>query len=93
MNDVHVGSNSFISHSIIGRGSAIGNNYSSVAGKATMEVEGEFKKLENIGSIVGADCVIENHVVIDPGKIIGTGCVIGSMNRIIKDISSNSKVM
>jgi len=93
MNDVHIGSNSFISHSIVGRGSTIGHNFSSMVGKANMEVEGEFKKLENIGAIVGADCSIESHVVIDPGKIIGTRCAIGSMNRIIKNISSNIKVM
>jgi len=93
MNDVHIGSNSFISQSIVGRGSTMGHNFSSMMGKSTMEVEGEFKKLEDIGAIVGADCSIGSHVVIDPGKIIGTRCTIGSMNRIIKNISSNSKVM
>ena len=93
MNDVHIGSNSFISHSIVGRGSTMGHNFSTMVGKTNMEVEGEFKKLENIGAIVGTDCSIESHVVIDPGKIIGTRCTIGSMNRIIKDISSNSKVI
>jgi len=93
MNDVHIGSNSFISHSIIGKGSTMGHNFSSMVGKTTMEVEGEFKKLEDIGAIVGADCNIKSHVVIDPGKIIGTRCRIGSMNRIINNISSNSKVM
>jgi UDP-3-O-[3-hydroxymyristoyl] glucosamine N-acyltransferase len=49
--------------------------------------------LEDIGAIIGADCIIGSHVVIDPGHIIGTRCNIGSMNRIIKDVSSNSKVM
>jgi UDP-3-O-[3-hydroxymyristoyl] glucosamine N-acyltransferase len=62
-------------------------------GKSIMEVEGEFKKLDDIGAIVGADCSIGSHVVIDPGKIIGTRCTIGHMNRIIKNVSSNSKVM
>jgi glucose-1-phosphate thymidylyltransferase len=93
MSDVHIGSNSFISHSIIGRGSIIGHNFSSMIGKSTMEVEGEFKKLENIGIIVGADCNIGSHVVVDPGKIIGNRCILDSMNRIIKNVSSNSKVM
>ena len=93
MDDVHIGSNSFISHSVVGRGSSMGHNFSSMIGKSTMEVEGEFKKLEDIGAIIGADCIIGSHVVIDPGHIIGTRCTIGSMNRIIKDVSSNSKVM
>ena len=93
MGGVHIGSNSFISHSIVGRGSIIGNNFSSTFGKATVEIEGEFKKLENIGSIIGEDCTIGSHVVIEPGMIIGRRCMIGSMKRIANNVSSESKVM
>jgi glucose-1-phosphate thymidylyltransferase len=93
MDDVHIGSNSFISHSIIGKGGVIENNFSSISGKATIEIEGEFKKLTNIGSMVGEDCNIGSHVVIEPGKIIGRKCKIGPVKRIIDNVSSNSKVM
>ncbi len=37
-----------------------------------IEIDNEFKRLDTpIGAIVGEDCVIESHVVVDPGKIIG----------------------
>jgi len=94
MNDVHIASNSFISNSVIGRGNIIGNNFSTVARKATIEIEDEFKKLDMpIGAMIGEDCVIESHVVTEPGTIIGRKCNINSLKRIIKNLPSESKVM
>ena len=59
-----------------------------------IEVDNEYKKLEtSIGAIIGEDCKIESHVVVDPGKIIGRKCKISSMKHIIKNIPSESKVM
>jgi glucose-1-phosphate thymidylyltransferase len=93
MDDVHLGSNSHLKNSIIGRGTIIDNNFSSINGTSIIETDGEFKKLENIGAMIGEDCTIGSHVVIEPGKIIGRKCKIRSMKRIIENISSNSKVM
>jgi len=93
MNDTHIGSNSFLSHSIIGRGAQIGNNFSSISGKASIEIEDEFKKLENIGAMIGEDTIIKSHVVVEPGMIVGRKCKIEPMNKIIKNIPSESKVM
>lgn len=94
MNDVHIATNSHISHSVIGKGCILGDNFSTIADKTIIEIENEFKKLEiPIGAMIGEDCVIESHVVVDPGKIIGRKCKINSMKHIIKNISSDSKVM
>ncbi len=93
MDDTHIGSNSFISHSIIGRGSIIGNNFSSMVGNAIKKIEEEFKKLDNIGSMIGEDSIINDHVVVEPGVIIGRKCNINSMKRITENIPSESKVM
>jgi glucose-1-phosphate thymidylyltransferase len=93
MNDVHIGSNSYIKNSIIGQGSIIENNFSSADGSSIVEIEGEFKKLENVGVMVGEDCSIGSNVVVDPGKIIGRKCKIAPLKRIIDNIPSNSKVM
>ena len=94
MNDVHIASNSHISHSVIGKGCIIGDNFSTIADKTIIEIENEFKRLETpIGAIVGEDCIIESHVVVDPGKIIGRKCKISPMKHIIKNIPSESKVM
>jgi len=93
MGDVSTGSNSLISHSIVGRGGVIGDSYSSISGKASIEIEGEFKKLENIGGIISEDCTIGSHVVLDPSIIIGRNCEISSFKKIGIDVPSNSKVM
>lgn len=93
MNDVHIGSNSFVSHSVIGRGSVIGGNFSSIAGKATIEIEEEFNKLDNIGVMIAEDCVIGSNVVVEPGMLIGRQCEISSLKRVMKNIPSQTNVM
>jgi len=94
MDDVHIASSAHISHSIIGKGCIIGDNFSTIAGKTVIEIDNEFKKLEKpIGTMMGEDCSIESHVVVEPGKIIGRKCKISSMKQIRKNIPSESKVM
>ena len=94
MDDVHISSNSHISHSIIGKGCLIRDNFSTIPGPTTIEIENEFKKLETpIGAMVGEDCIIQSHVVIDPGKIIGRKCKLSPMKHIIKNIPSESNVI
>lgn len=93
MKDVHIGSNSFLENSVIARGSIINHNFSSNAGEKVTEIDNEFRKIKNIGALVGEDCTIGSQVVIDPGVIIGRKCEIEPMKRIRKNIESNSKVM
>jgi len=93
MDDVHIGSNSSISHSIIGRGSDIGSNFSTIIGKATLEIEEEFSKLDTIGALIAEDCIIGSNVAIEPGILIGRKCEINSLTRIMKNIESQSNVM
>ena len=93
MNDTHIGSSSSIKNSIIARGTIIDNNFSSIAGDNTLEIEGEYKKLKNIGAMIGEDCSIGSNVVIDPGVIIGRKCIIQPMKRISIEVKSSSKVM
>jgi len=93
MDDIHIGSNSCLSHSLIGRGTTIGNNFSTMADKATIEIEEEYKKIDSIGAMIGEDCTIGSHIVVNPGIIIGRKCTIDSFKRITKNVSSESKVM
>ena len=93
MDDTHIGSNSFLVNSIIARGNIIENNFSSTSGKNIIEIEGEFKKVDKIGAMIGEDCRIGSYVVVDPGIIIGRKCKITSMKRIRENISSNTEVM
>ncbi len=93
MEDVHINSNSYLSHSIVAKGNIIKNNFSSITGEATIETEDEFKKLKNIGTMIGEDCTIGSNVVVEPGIIIGRRCKIDPLKRISKNIPSESKVM
>jgi UDP-N-acetylglucosamine diphosphorylase / glucose-1-phosphate thymidylyltransferase / UDP-N-acetylgalactosamine diphosphorylase / glucosamine-1-phosphate N-acetyltransferase / galactosamine-1-phosphate N-acetyltransferase len=94
MDDTHIASNSHLSHSVIGKGCIIGDSFSTIAGKAIMEIDDEFKKIDSpMGAMIGQDCIIESHVVVDPGKIIGRKSRIGALNHIIKNIPSESKVI
>ena len=91
--DCHIGSNSFIENSVIGQAVKLKHNFSSTSGKSTTKIENEFIELSDIGALVGEDCMIGSHVVIDSGVIVGRKCKIESMKRIRKNIDSNSKVM
>ncbi len=93
MEDVHINSNSYLSHSIVAKGNIIRNNFSSITGEATINTEDEFKKLKNIGTMIGEDCTIGSNVVVEPGIIIGRKCKIDPLKRISKNIPSESKVM
>ena len=93
LDDTYIGSNSFVSHSIIGRGCCLGNNFSSMIGKAVKQIENQFKELDNIGSMIGEHSTINDHVVVEPGVIIGRNCHISPMKRIIENVPSEIKVM
>jgi len=93
MEDVHIGSNSFITNSIVARGTIIKNHFSNILGEDTIEIEGEFKKVKNIGVMIGEDCTIESQVVAEPGIIIGRKCKIASLKKLNNNIPSESKVM
>lgn len=93
MGEVEIGSMSFISHSIIGGGCKLENNFSALPGSATMEIEEEFMRIDKIGSIIGEDTSIGSHVVVEPGKIIGRKCIISSLKKVVNNIPSRSIVM
>jgi glucose-1-phosphate thymidylyltransferase len=93
MDDVHIGSNTALSHSIVGRGSILGGNSSTIIDAATIEIEGEYKKIDTIGAMIGEDCSLGSHLVTDPGVIIGRKCTINPHNYLTKSIPSGSKVM
>ncbi len=93
MDDVTIGSLSYISKSVIGKGTKIGSHFSTIVGNALMEVENEIHKVKEIGTFIGGDCKVDANVTIEAGVIIGKKCKISSHKLINKNLDSNSQVI
>lgn len=93
MDDVSIGSNAFVSHSVIGKGTIINQGYSSLVGTVQKHNNNEYMSVKDIGSMIAEDSLIESHVVTQPGVIIGRHCHIFPLKQIQQDIPSETKVM
>ncbi len=93
MDGVHIGSNSFLSHSIIGKGTTLGHGFSTIEGDTQIHIGKECSMVNHIGAMIGEDCRIGSKLVVDPGVIIGRGCQIAPLKHIQKSIPSMSHVM
>ena len=93
MDDVTMGSSSYVSKSVIGKGTKIESHFSTIAGNALIEVENEIHRVKGIGAFIGGDCEIGANVAIEAGVIIGKNCEISSHKLINKNLGSGSKVI
>ena len=93
MNDVHIGSHACVTNSIIGKGSTIGNNFIGISGETTVQIDGKFIPHNNLGVMIGEDCIIGHNIIVESGTIIGRKCDIESFKRVKTTIPSQSKVM
>ncbi len=93
MEDVRVGSKSFLTHSVLGRSCFLGDNFSNILGKKTVEVEDDFVKLDDVGVIVGENSEVGSHVVFEPGVVVGRNCRVSSLKKISENVESDSRVM
>lgn len=93
MDDVTIKSNSFISHSIIGKGTMLNHGFSTIVGESKKQYLGEYMTLTDLGVMIAEDTLIQSHVVTQPGVIIGRHCTISSLTEIQKDIPSETRVM
>lgn len=93
MDDVILGSNVFVSHSVIGKGSVINHGYSSLVGTVTKHNTKDCMQVTDIGAMIAEDSFLQNHVVTHPGVIIGRHCTIAPLKQITKDIPSETRVM
>lgn len=94
MNGVRVGSNSYISNSIIGVSNSIGPHFSTEVGSELMiEMKGILHHADMLGTVIGDDNTIANRVLIKAGKMIANNCNIESGVVIHRDIASGSIVV
>jgi len=94
MNDVRVGSGSYISNSIIGANNNISPHFSTEVGRELMiEMKGILHHAELLGTVIGDDNMIGNRVLIKAGKIVANNCTIEAGSTVNKDIPPGSIVI
>ena len=94
MNDVRIGSHSFISNSIIGANNSIASHFlAEVKRDIVIEIKGILQHADILGTVIGDNNVIANRVLVKAGKRIANDCVIESGTVIYKDIVSGSIVV
>ncbi|MCZ7359638.1 MAG: sugar phosphate nucleotidyltransferase, partial [Candidatus Methanoperedens sp.] len=94
MNDVRLGSGSYISNSIIGAGNSIGPHFSTEVGRDLMiEMKGILHHAELLGTVTGDDNAVANRVLIRAGKMIANSCSIESGVIVGRDIPPGSIVV
>lgn len=94
MNDVRVGSGSFISNSIIGANNTIGPHFSTEVGRELMiEMKGILHHADLLGTVTGDDNSIGNRVLIKAGKMVANNCTIEAGSTVHKDLPPGSVVV
>ncbi len=94
MNDVRIGSGSYISNSIIGANNNIGPHFSTEVGKDLMiEMKGILHHAELLGTVIGDDNKIGNRVLVKAGKIISNNCYLEAGIIVHKVIAPGSIVV
>jgi UDP-N-acetylglucosamine diphosphorylase / glucose-1-phosphate thymidylyltransferase / UDP-N-acetylgalactosamine diphosphorylase / glucosamine-1-phosphate N-acetyltransferase / galactosamine-1-phosphate N-acetyltransferase len=93
MNNVRIGSHSHVGNAVIDDGVSIKGALSAFVGPAHVKVEGEFFKVEEIGTMIGEDTLICSRVVLTPGSIIGAGCRIGDGATVRGNLENKSVVI
>lgn len=93
MDSSTIGSFSYISKSVIGRGTKISDHFSTLVGDSIIEIEGEIKKVKGAGAFIGGECNIESGVVIKGGAIIGKRAHISSNKVLSGRIENDGKVV
>jgi UDP-N-acetylglucosamine diphosphorylase/glucosamine-1-phosphate N-acetyltransferase len=94
MNDVRVGSNSYISDSIIGANNNISPHFSTEVGQDLLiEMKGTLHHADLLGTVIGDDNTISNRVSIKAGKTISNNCTVETGVTVQKDIPPGSIVI
>ncbi|VVB89231.1 Bifunctional protein GlmU [uncultured archaeon] len=94
MNDVRIGSNSYISNSIIGANNTIGSHFSTEVGSELMiEMKGILHHADMLGTVIGDDNTLAIRVLIKAGKMISNNCSVEAGVTVHKDIPPGSIVV
>jgi glucose-1-phosphate thymidylyltransferase len=92
MSGAFIGGLSYLSHSVIGRGTHLGPHFSASEGKAFVRPEDRFHEVSGIGGIIGEDVHISDNVVVSPGVIVHAKSKISSMKYITRNVTEGAIV-
>ncbi len=94
MNDIRVGSGSYISNSIIGANNTIGPQFSTEVGRELLiEMKGILHRAEVLGTVMGDDNALSNRILIKAGKMIANDCNVEAGVTVNRDIPPGSIVV
>jgi glucose-1-phosphate thymidylyltransferase len=93
MSNTFIGAGTMLSHSVIGEGVRIGPNCTADGEAASVNADGECKKLEAIGAMVGEGSVVGGNVTFRGGVIVGSGCRIHPGKAICQNLPNNTQVL
>ncbi|MEE9197151.1 MAG: sugar phosphate nucleotidyltransferase, partial [bacterium] len=71
MPDCSLGAFSYVSHSVIGRGTRSASHLSAPAEAATIQIEGEWHEVAHVGSFLGEDSVLGSGINVMAGTVVG----------------------
>lgn len=90
MSDCSIGSHSLLSQSVLGYGVKIRSHLMASSADAYVNLEEEFYKVPNIGTLMGEDCATGSGVSIEPGTIIGPKSKIMSGSRVARNVPTGA---
>ena len=90
MSDCSIGSHSMLSQSVLGYGVKVRSHLMASSADAFVNLEDEFYRVPNIGTLVGEDCAMGSGVSIEPGTIIGPKCRIMSGSRVARNVPTGA---
>jgi glucose-1-phosphate thymidylyltransferase len=93
MDDVILGPNSYISHSVLGMGVRVNSALSVNVGEALIKMEDEVHVVPKVGALIGEDCQLEGGVIASSGTIIGARSKVAALKHVHGVIPNESIVM
>jgi glucose-1-phosphate thymidylyltransferase len=90
MTDCSIGSHSLLSQSVLGYGVKIRSHLMASSADAYVNLEEEFYKVPNIGTLVGEDCSMGSGISIEPGTILGPKCKVMSGSRVTRNVPTGA---
>jgi UDP-N-acetylglucosamine diphosphorylase/glucosamine-1-phosphate N-acetyltransferase len=93
MSNSRIGAGTMLAHSVIGSGVRLGPNCVADAEEAKVDADGEVKRLESVGVMIGENTVVGANVSFRGGIIVGSNCRIAPGKTIGQNLPNGAQVL